>query len=268
MTLEPSSVPVIEPVRLRGGGFAPRTYPLVGWMTFAVFVVIWQIVAVFQDDAILIPTPADVLAALVDMGQSGELGQHAKASLHRLFAGWSIGAGLGLAVGFAIGLYPVVRSAALPMVSALFAMPKIALLPVFIVWLGIGEGAKVATIAAGVFSPMAIAAYSGVDGVDRNLIRMAQSFDIPTAGIVRKILLPGALPALLTGVRVSASIAIVLLVGAEMIAAQYGIGALALNSGSLMRMDRVFAAVALLGAFGLTVSWTVGLAERILLRWR
>jgi NitT/TauT family transport system permease protein len=69
-------------------------------------------------------------------------------------------------------------------------------------------------------------------------------------------------------VRVSASIAIVLLVGAEMIAAQYGIGALALNSGSLMRMDRVFAAVALLGAFGLTVSWTVGLAERILLRWR
>jgi NitT/TauT family transport system permease protein len=97
---------------------------------------------------------------------------------------------------------------------------------------------------------------------------MAQSFDVPTAGIVRKIVLPGALPALLSGVRVSASIAIVLLIGAEMIAAQWGVGALALNSGSLMRTDRLFAAVAVLGAFGLAVAWTVGLAERMLLRWR
>ena len=97
---------------------------------------------------------------------------------------------------------------------------------------------------------------------------MAQSFDLPTRSIVRKILLPGALPALLTGVRISASIAIVLLVGAEMIGAQYGIGALALNSGSLMRTDRLFAAVALLGLCGLLVSLTVGLAERTLLRWR
>ena len=89
--------------------------------------------------------------------------------------------GSGRSTGFAIGLYPIVRSSALPIVSALFAMPKIALLPVFIVWFGIGETSKIATIAVGVFSPMAIAAYSGVDGVDRSLIRMAQSFDLPTA---------------------------------------------------------------------------------------
>ena len=174
----------------------------------------------------------------------------------------------GAATGILIGLYPVVRSAALPIVSLLFAMPKIALLPVFIVWFGIGETSKIATIAVAVFSPMVIATYTGIDSVDRTLIRMAQSFDLPTRSIVWKVLLPGALPAILAGIRVSASIAIVLLVAAEMIGARYGLGALALNSGSLMRTDRLFAAVALLGLLGLLVSWTVGLAERRLLRWR
>lgn len=256
------------PVGFRGGGFVPRTRPLVGWLTLVAVLLLWQAAAVVRDDSILVPSPGEVLAALADMALSGELARHAAASLSRLLAGWLIGAGLGTAAGFAIGLWPVVRASALPVVSALFAMPKIALLPVFIVWFGIGETAKIATIAVGVFSPMAIATLGGVDGVDRSLVRMAQSFDVPTAGIVRKILLPGALPALLSGVRVSASIAIVLLIGAEMIAAQYGVGALALNSGSLMRTDRLFAAVAVLGAFGLTVAWTVGLAERMLLRWR
>ena len=268
MSNDPAEMEGTEPVRFRGGGFVPRTSARVGWITLAVVIAIWQLAAIMQDDAILIPRPTDVLAALVDMARTGELAQNATASLYRLFAGWIIGAGLGVVIGFAIGLYPIVRSSALPIVSALFAMPKIALLPVFIIWLGIGEAAKIATIAAGAFSPMAIAAYSGVDGVDRSLIRMAQSFDVPMAGIVKKILLPGALPALLTGMRMSAAIAIVLLIGAEMIAAQRGIGALALYSGSLMRTDRLFAAVALLGAFGLIVSWTVALAERILLRWR
>jgi ABC-type nitrate/sulfonate/bicarbonate transport system permease component len=193
---------------------------------------------------------------------------HITASLGRLALGWGLGAGFGVAAGFAIGLNPVARSSLLPVVSVLFAMPKIALLPLFIIWLGIGEASKIATIAVGVFSPMAVAVYSGVDGVDRNLIRMAQCFDLTPRSIIFKILLPGALPAILTGVRMSAAIAIVLLVGAEMIAAQHGIGALAMNSGGLMRTDRVFVAVGLLGLCGLIVSLTVGLAERILLRWR
>ena len=255
-------------IPFRGDGFAPNTSPLVGWATFAVVLLLWQAAASYQGDPILLPSPLEVLAALRDLARSGELSRHAGASFTRVFAGWCLGAGLGAILGFAIGLYPLVRSSTLPLVTALFAMPKIALLPVFIVWFGIGETSKIATIAIGVFSPMAIAAYSGVDAVDRSLIRMAQSFDLPTSDIVRKIVLPGALPVLLTGIRVSAAIAIVLLVGAEMIAAQFGVGALALNSGGLMRTDRLFAAVALLGVFGLLVSWAVGRAERILLRWR
>ena len=257
-----ASAPLVRP------SFEPRSYPLVGWATFAVVLAAWQLVAWRQADAILLPSPIDVASALYEMMGTGELQADLGASLGRLTVGWVIGAGLGALTGFAIGLYPIARSSVLPLVNALFAIPKIALLPVFIVWLGIGELSKVTTIAVGVFSPMAIAAYSGMDAVDRNLIRMAQSFSVPTLAILRKVILPGLLPSLLTGARISGAIAIVLLVGAEMIAAENGVGALALTSGGLMRTDRLFAAVAILGALGLTASWLVGLAERALLKWR
>lgn len=264
----PPAPAVYLDVPFRGGGFVPRANPWVGAAALVAVLVAWQVSSGRQADSIVLPSPVEVWSALAAMARSGELALNAGASLQRLVAGWGIGAALGIAAGILIGVYPLARSAVLPIVSLLFALPKIALLPVFIVWFGIGETSKLITIAVAVFSPMVVATYTGIDSVDRNLIRMAQSFDLPTRSIVRKVLLPGALPAILAGVRVSASIAIVLLVAAEMIGARYGLGALALNAGSLMRTDRLFAAVALLGLLGLLVSWTVGFAERKLLRWR
>ncbi|HRJ70074.1 MAG TPA: ABC transporter permease subunit, partial [Beijerinckiaceae bacterium] len=181
---------------------------------------------------------------------------------------WVIGAAAGVAVGFAIGLSSLARSTALPLVSALFPIPKIAMLPLFIIWFGIGEASKYATIAFGVFSPMAIAAFGGVDAVDRTLIRMAQSFGLPPRDIVRKIVLPGAMPALLSGARISASIGIILLTAAEMIGAQHGVGALVLAAGNLMQTDKLVAGVLILSALGLTVAQIIAIAERRLLKWR
>ena len=146
--------------------------------------------------------------------------------------------------------------------------PKIALLPLFVVWFGIGEGSKVATILFGTFFPTVIATYGGVDNVDRNLIRMGQSFGLSSLSIVRKIIVPGALPAILSGFRISASIAIVLLVAAEMIGAQYGIGAYILTAGALFATDQLIAGVAILAVIGLVISWLIGRAERYFLNWR
>lgn len=258
--------PPPQPVRFRGTGFVLRRHPLFGWASLVVLGLLWQLAATFQDDFILLPRPADVLEAFVSMARSGELALHVTASLRRIVAGWSLGAAFGFGLGMAIALNSHVRAAALPLVNFLFALPKIALLPLFIVWLGIGEAAKIATIAVGVLSPIVVATYKGIDGVDRRLVRMAQSFDVPAFAIVTRILLPAALPALLTGVRLSLSIAIVLLVGAEMIAARYGLGSLALNSGSLMRSDRLFVALALLGLAGIAMSLTIDLVEHRLLR--
>ncbi len=102
----------------------------------------------------------------------------------------------------------------------------------------------------------------------RNLIRMAQSFGLSRAAILRAVVLPGALPALLSGFRISFSIAIVLLVAAEMIGAQRGIGAFVLQAGNLYDLDNLLGGIVMLSALGLTLSWVVGRLERALLRWR
>jgi NitT/TauT family transport system permease protein len=153
-------------------------------------------------------------------------------------------------------------------VSALFPIPKISLLPLLILWLGIGEASKVATIALGVFFPTVIATYTAIDAVPRNLIRMGQSFDLPPAAVLRKIVLPGALPGILAGFRITASIALILLVSAEMIGAQHGIGAFILQAGNLMLTDQLLAGVAMLSVLGLAIGTGLTRLEKYLLRWR
>jgi ABC-type nitrate/sulfonate/bicarbonate transport system permease component len=259
----------LRPIPFRGGGFAPGKIRYAAPFTFLAVLLLWWAATRFGwVSALALPRPGEVMVALVDMIRSGELWLHLGASIQRLLLGWLLGASCGIVIGFAIGLSTLARSTALPLVSALFPIPKIALLPLFIIWLGIGEASKYATIAFGVFSPMAIAAFGGVDAVDRTLIRMAQSFGMPARDIVRKIVLPGAMPALLSGIRISASIGIILLTAAEMIGAQYGIGALVLSAGNLMQTDRLVAGVLILSAFGLSVAQLIGLAERRLLHWR
>src|SRR4051794_6207663 len=253
MSVEP------RPIIFRGGGFAPRRIRYAGAAAFlAVFVLWWAGTRYGWISPLALPKPIEVADAFVGLIGSGEVWRHISASLTRLLVGWSIGAFFGVVVGFSIGLSSLARSTALPLVSALFPIPKIALLPLFILWFGIGETSKFVTIAFGVFSPMVIASFGGVDAVDRNVIRMAQSFGVPTWDIIRKIVLPGAMPALLSGVRISASIGIILLTAAEMIGAQYGIGALVLAAGNLMQTDRLIAGVLLLSGLGLSVAFLIG----------
>lgn len=259
----------VKPVPFRGGGF--RTYSL-PWVSPLVFIALigfwhWGSTTGFITPLVL-PAPLEALQAFINLYESGLLWQHVGASVQRLVIGWSFGTLLGVAVGMMIGLSPVARAALAPVVAAIMPVPKIALLPLFVIWFGIGEGSKVATILFGVFFPTVISTFGGVDNVDRSLIRMGQSFGLTWSSIVRKIILPGALPAILSGFRISASIAIILLVAAEMIGAEYGIGAYVLLAGSLMATDQLIAGVAILSMLGLTVSFLIGRAERYFLDWR
>ena len=258
-----------EAVRFRGGGFLPRTSRLAALAAFALLLGAWQAaVALRWISPVFLPSPVEIGRALWALLASGELWRHLSVSLVRIGLGWLLGMSAGLAVGVAMGLSSLARSVGLPMVSALFPIPKIALLPLLILWLGIGETSKVVTIALGVFFPTVIAAYSGIDNVPRTLIRMAQSFDVPFRDIVRKVALPGALPSILSGIRISASIALLLLVSAEMIGAESGIGAFVLQAGNLMQTDQLMAGVAVLSGLGLVIGTTLSWAERRLLSWR
>ena len=262
-------MPERRAISFRGGGFAPERRRFVALFAFALLVACWEIASrLGWVSAIFLPRPSAVVAALGDLFRSGALWGHLGDSLTRMFGGWILGTIFGLAAGFAIGLFSLARSVGIPFVSALFPIPKIALLPLMILWLGIGEASKVATIALGVFFPTVIAVYSGVDGVPRNLIRMAQSFGIPGRDILRKIVLPGAWPAILAGFRITASIALILLVSAEMIGAQRGIGQFVLQAGNLSNSEDLLAGIVILALLGLGIGTALGRLEKRLLRWR
>lgn len=268
-TLDPAARDSASEVRFRGGGFAPQRRRWVGLAVFALLIAAVEIGRrVGWITPLTLPLPSDVFEALLDLYESGRLATHLSVSLSRLLVGASIGAAAGIGVGVMIGLFSYARAGLAPLVAALFPIPKIALLPLFVIWFGIDEASKYALIAFGTFTPTAVAAYGAVDNVDRSLIRMGQSFGLSWRSIVLKIVLPGAMPGILSGLRVSLTIAIILLVAAEMIGAEHGVGAYILEAGHLYDLERLFAGVVILSVLGVLVSAGIGLIERRLLRWR
>lgn len=257
------------PVVFRARGFAPRELPAAGAATLIGLVVLWQVAAWLGWISVsFVSDPVAIGRAIWALAASGELWAHLGASLQRLAIGWIAGTVTGLAAGLAIGLFTSARSPGMAVVAALFPIPKIALVPLFIIWFGIGEGSKDITLATGVFFPMVISTVAGIDAVPRTLIRMGQAFNLPWRSIVLKIVLPGALPAILSGFRITTSTAIILLVAAEMVGAEKGIGAFVLEAGNLYDIDNLLAGIVLLSLIGLAVSWVLDRLERTLLAWR
>ncbi|GFE64968.1 ABC transporter permease [Litoreibacter roseus] len=258
-----------RPVRFRGGGFAPKPNRKIGIVVFVVLILLAEIgTRNGFISALTLPKPSDVLGTFAELYQSGLLWKHLIPSLSRLAVGACLGVIVGVGTGILIGLFSHIRAGLVPLVAAIFPIPKIALLPLFVIWFGIDEGSKYALIAFGTFTPTVVATYGAVDNVDRGLIRMGQSFGLSWMSIVRKIVLPGAMPGILSGLRISLAIAIILLVAAEMLGAEYGIGAYILEAGSLYDLERLFAGVVILSVLGVLVSAAIGLIERRLLNWR
>ena len=261
--------PALREIPFRGGGFVLAAKPYASLIAFVIVLAVWEgVVRAGWISPLFLPAPSAIAAALIHLARTGLLWKHVSISLQRLAIGWTIGTVAGVAVGLSMGLWSLTRSVGLAFVSALFPIPKIALLPLLILWLGIGETSKDVTIALGVFFPTAITVYSGVDSAPRNLIRMAQSFGVPYHDIVRKVIVPGALPYVIAGFRITTSTALILLVSAEMIGAQYGVGAFILQTGNMMLTDQLLAGVTLLSVLGMMISWVLGRIERRLFRWR
>jgi ABC-type nitrate/sulfonate/bicarbonate transport system permease component len=258
-----------RPVAFRGAGFLPSAGRTSGWIALALVIGLWQLAgSLALVNPLFLPPPSAIARAIWQLALSGALWHHLSVSIMRIGTGWILGTFAGIIVGFAIGLSSLARGVGITFISALFPIPKIALLPLLILWLGIGEEPKIATIALGVFFSTAISVYSGVDNVPRNLIRMAQSFNVPLHAIVTRVIWPGALPSILAGFRITASVALLLVVSAEMIGAEYGIGAFVLQAGNLMQTDQLLAGVVILSLFGLAVGKLINWLETRLLHWR
>ena len=218
--------------------------------------------------SLFLPAPSQIIASLFVMIGDGEIGISLAASMYRILVGFAIGSIIGLAVGLVTGTSALADKIGNPIVNALYPIPKIALLPLFILWLGIGELSKVTIIAMGVFFPVAMNTYSGVKNVDTLLIKVAVSFNASWWKTMKSVVLPNALPMIFAGLRLAAGTSLLLLVAAEMIAAQVGIGALILHYGDLMITDRLMAGVIVLSLLGLIFNLLLQWLERKAVPWK
>jgi NitT/TauT family transport system permease protein len=231
--------------------------------------VLWEALArVGLVPVLFLPPPLGVLREGWAMMVSGELLVHLGASLQRLLIGFALGALAGVAVGVAVGFFAVAEAVGAPLIAATFPIPKIALLPLLILWLGLGEASKVAVIALGVFFPTAINTVTGVREADPLLIRAAVAFGSRRWSVIRKVVLPSALPMILAGLRLGAGTALLLLVAAEMVAVESGIGFLILHAGNIMATTKLMVGIVVLSALGLLSQWGLARLERALIPWR
>ena len=247
-----------------------KTYP--NWVSVALILcllAIWELICQSGVvSSLFLPAPSAIINALLEMIADGEIGVSLAASLYRILAGFFVGSLIGLAVGLVTGTSALMDKIGTPIVNAIYPIPKIALLPLFILWLGIGELSKVTIIALGVFFPVAMNTYSGVKNVDTLLLKVAASFNASWWMTMKSVVLPNALPMIFAGLRLAAGTSLLLLVAAEMIAAQVGIGALILHYGDLMITDKLMAGVIVLSLLGLVFNLILQFVERKAIPWK
>ena len=247
-----------------------KSYPnWVSIVSILCLLAIWELICQSGIvSSLFLPAPTAIISALLQMIADGEIGVSLAASLYRILAGFFIGSLVGLAVGLVTGTSALMDKIGTPIVNAIYPIPKIALLPLFILWLGIGELSKVTIIALGVFFPVAMNTYSGVKNVDALLLKVAASFNASWWMTMKSVVLPNALPMIFAGLRLAAGTSLLLLVAAEMIAAQVGIGALILHYGDLMITDRLMAGVIVLSLLGLVFNLILQFLERKAIPWK
>jgi NitT/TauT family transport system permease protein len=231
--------------------------------------VLWEVICQLElIPPLFLPAPSSILLAGWDMLISGELHENVLASLFRIAVGYAIGAVCGIVFGLLLGFSRWVDAVLTPIVYSIYPIPKIALLPLIILWLGIGETPKFTMIALGVFFPVVINTYSGVKNVDPIWIKAAVTFGSSHLNVIRKVILPGALPMIFAGLKLAAGTSLLLLVSAEMIAAQQGLGSMILHYGNLMITTKLMVGVVILSLLGLLFNRGLQWLERKLLPWK
>lgn len=214
-----------------------------------------------------IPRFAHVLRALGDLLSSAEFYGHAGASFSRAFFGLTISIVAGVALGIGMAWYRWVKRFCEPLVVLSYPIPKPAIIPVFIIWLGIGDLSKIAVIALGCVVPIIISSYNATLSVDRYLVWSALSKGTSERQLLRKVIFPASLPRIAVAIRVAIAVAFLLLVSSEFIAANTGLGYLTFSYGSVGANDYMFATIFLIVAVGFSADRGYAAAMQRVLAW-
>jgi ABC-type nitrate/sulfonate/bicarbonate transport system permease component len=214
-------------------------------------VILWELSVRFGlIDGRFLPTPTQIAANMWELLRSGELLHHTVASLTRFVFGLTLATTLGIGLGVAMGASETCRNAFNMLVELSRPIPPIALIPLAIFWLGIGDESKVFLIFVACFFPILLNTLSGVQGTDPTLINLYRTMGATRAQTLCHVLLPSALPQILTGLRISAGIGLIVLVAAEMVGAYDGLGYLILYSEQTWQLDSMFAGIITISVIG------------------
>jgi ABC-type nitrate/sulfonate/bicarbonate transport system permease component len=219
-------------------------------------------------NSVLLPGPIEVARVGVELVRSGELGWHFLTSLGRVAQGFGLAAAAALGLGLLVGLCVPLRLMVEPIVEFVRPIPPLAFLPMFLVWFGLGEASKVAFIGYTTFFPMFVAITASVLRVDVVLLRAAASLGASRGDLVRRVMLPAALPGIVVALRVGVGLALFVIVGAEFMGADAGLGHLIMEGRTFFNPPQIIMGALVLGLLGSLVNATLLAAERRLLRWR
>ncbi|MBN9477533.1 MAG: hypothetical protein ABS43_14595 [Bordetella sp. SCN 67-23] len=218
-------------------------------------------------DARLFSSPSQIAGTFWALAQSGELARHVGISLVRIGIGFALGAIPGVLTGVAIGLSPLVRAVLSPIIASLYPIPKIAIFPLIMVIFGIGEVSKYVLVAIAVFFFMAINSAAGVLNVERIYWDVGHSFRVGRLRRILTIALPGALPMIIAGIRLSLGVSLLVLVSAEFVGSKSGIGFLVWDSWQTFNIETMFVGIVVIGALGWIFFTVVDEFERRFLPW-
>ncbi|NTW69276.1 MAG: ABC transporter permease [Chlorobiaceae bacterium] len=216
---------------------------------------------------LLIP-PLTLLDTLLYLADSGELTINIIASLNRVLVGFLIGGLSGFLLGLFMGLSPFLDRFAGPLIKASKQVPQFALMPLIILWFGVDELAKYVFIAIGAFYPMVFNTYQGVSTVSKRYRELARVFDYRGARFLTKVILPSAMPSIITGVRHSLGLSWMFVVGAEIFGADTGLGYMMAAARNMFQIDIVMAGLVVIGAIGFSINFILQVIEKRLLVWR
>jgi len=247
----------------------------VSWrvISLVAFLALWSLAGGLVEltrpfNPLFLPAPWVVIGALLELARKGQLWMHVGATLERVAIGFGVGAVLAVALGLLAGQVRAVRNIIEPVVELLRPIPPLAVLPLFIVWVGIGEPSKVGFITYATFFPMFVTTVHGVTQIDGRLLRAAQSLGARPHHLFFRVILPAALPDVLTGLRLGVALSFFVIVISEFVGAESGLGYLINDGRNFFLVPQMLGAAVLLGLLGYGGNALVRVLERRVLRWQ
>ena len=265
MTITVAPQTEVAPIRFRRSRFLG---PLLGLALPLGIAVIWELaVYLGLSNGRLVPPPSVIAVTLWELARTGELWRHAQATILRVAAGFGIGVAAGTLFGAITGYSGLTRTVVDPTLQALRAIPSIAWVPLFILWLGIFEASKVTLIAVGVFFPVYLGVLGAILSVDRKIVEVGRAFRLSGPALVRRILLPAVLPAYIVSLRSGLGLGWMFVVAAEFMGASEGLGYLLIDGQQLGKPAQIVAAIIAFAILGKFTDWLLTYSAAPFLRW-